>query len=721
MNDLGIGLVWLAGQVTLVALAGLGLTALAARRAPAAGASAALTALAATTVLAVMVCCPLPSWWVWDLSPPPAVAAAAGDVGTGDNGDAPAERPYPAATPSPGGGVPLAALLSDLQNLVRGTRGGGAPASSSRVWPTVVVAFVGAGAAFGLLRLLLGLWAIRHGWQRSRPVAEPDLLRLVDELRAALGVERPVAVREATDLRTAATVGWRRPVLLLPADWRGWTGEQRRAVVAHELAHIRRGDFAAWLLARLSVALHFWHPLVHALAGRLQLQQELAADAAAAPLAGGRRAYLRALAELALRADGRTHGWPAPAFLSRKGTLLRRIEMLRVTDDRVPGASRTRRPLALALLLALTLLASALRGPVREVRAAPPGEAAKTAAEDVAPFDLSLVEPASNDKDVAGLFGVRPAALFKRPGMEPVLRLINDQIDALTVLLQRGGQSLHAEDIEQLMGRVSLFGENQTGKRSLAMGLSVLRTTHDVDWVKLRDLCGPKMKQNHWRGETYVNFALPEALMSLAGTRGDVYLWGADARTLVCASEEWIKKLIDGKVSGTKRAVPDYAAGWELVSRDLFAIALDNRGGRLLNRTVTEAELKEALADPKTPECHLAGFYQNVGVVVAGCAGNDDFRFDLRASADTAEAAAALARHGEGFLTAMKGVGQEKTATETPADAEAAALSFLRKVVEHAAVRREGPVVTVHAEAGSGFNRLLSILAKELAEKKGED
>src|SRR5262249_32313144 len=56
MNDLGIALVWLAVQVTAVALAGLGLTALAARQAPGAGASAALTALAATAVLAVVAC-----------------------------------------------------------------------------------------------------------------------------------------------------------------------------------------------------------------------------------------------------------------------------------------------------------------------------------------------------------------------------------------------------------------------------------------------------------------------------------------------------------------------------------------------------------------------------------------------------------------------------------------------------------------------------------------
>jgi hypothetical protein len=229
------------------------------------------------------------------------------------------------------------------------------------------------------------------------------------------------------------------------------------------------------------------------------------------------------------------------------------------------------------------------------------------------------------------------------------------------------------------------------------------------------------MKQHHWRGETYVNFALPEVLMSIAGARGDMYLWAPDARTLVCASEEWIKELIDGKVSGTKRTVPDYAAGWKLVSRDLFAVALDNRGGRILNRTMTEAELKEALADPKMPEYHLAGFYQNVAMVVAGFGGNDDFRLDLRASADTAETAAQLVRNSEGFVGAMKGVAGEKPATEAPANAEAAGLDFIQKVAEHASVRREGSVVTIHAEAASGFNQLLSIVAKEMVDKKGED
>ena len=50
-------------------------------------------------------------------------------------------------------------------------------------------------------------------------------------------------------------------------------------MLAHELAHVVRGDFLTGLIAQFSVALHFYHPLAHWLAKRLRLEQELAADA----------------------------------------------------------------------------------------------------------------------------------------------------------------------------------------------------------------------------------------------------------------------------------------------------------------------------------------------------------------------------------------------------------------------------------------------------------
>src|SRR5439155_1554329 len=129
-----------------------------------------------------------------------------------------------------------------------------------------------------------------------------------------------IDVREATDVGGPVTVGWWRPLVLLPPQWHTWGDEELRAVLAHEVAHVRRADYAAWLVARFSVALHFYHPLAHWLAARLHLQQELAADALGACHAGGRQAYLRALARLALRQEETVCTGPARAFLPARKT-----------------------------------------------------------------------------------------------------------------------------------------------------------------------------------------------------------------------------------------------------------------------------------------------------------------------------------------------------------------------------------------------------------------
>src|SRR5262245_66632589 len=96
MSDTGLSLLWLAGQVTAVAAAGLLLAAWAGRRGPGAAAPVTAAALAAAVALAPLAVVPLPTWWAWPLpadppppapvAPPaaeaPAAPAAAGGAGT---------------------------------------------------------------------------------------------------------------------------------------------------------------------------------------------------------------------------------------------------------------------------------------------------------------------------------------------------------------------------------------------------------------------------------------------------------------------------------------------------------------------------------------------------------------------------------------------------------------------------------------------------------------
>jgi hypothetical protein len=207
MNDLGISLVWLTVQVTTIALVGLVLSALLARRTPAAGATAALTSLALTAMLAALACSPLPSWWAWDAIPLTDAVSANG-LATRDDDKSAGELPGTADT-AQGGGIRLGTLMTLLRSLGRDP-GNEVPAEVVPWrWPAALVAVAGTGTALGILRLLLGLWAIRQSWRRSRPVDEPEMLQLVKELQTALGVKPPVAVHESADLTTAATFGWR--------------------------------------------------------------------------------------------------------------------------------------------------------------------------------------------------------------------------------------------------------------------------------------------------------------------------------------------------------------------------------------------------------------------------------------------------------------------------------------------------------------------------------
>jgi len=77
-----------------------------------------------------------------------------------------------------------------------------------------------------------------------------------------------------------AVVGWWRTRIVLPEDFRErYTRGEQRLVLAHEIAHLRRGDLHAQATATALRCLFWFHPLVHYAAGLFRFDQELACDA----------------------------------------------------------------------------------------------------------------------------------------------------------------------------------------------------------------------------------------------------------------------------------------------------------------------------------------------------------------------------------------------------------------------------------------------------------
>lgn len=399
MNAIGLALVWCVLQVTLLGLLASGLYLVVRLWRPSAAVPVVLTGLGIVVVLSLMAVSPWPQWTILGASPsagkPTIEAMPEVDAVTPEPPDEPAfslsEGPIAEASgeePPPVKKQP-SAVARLWESIVRQLVAPDAASATAWRWPATVAVVLLAAMLCGLGWFVLGVLAVRGERLRSRTVENQELLELVDVLRAELACRRPIEVRQSDGLVTAATIGWRRPVLLLPAEWTTWTADQRRAVLAHEIAHVRSQDFLALLLGQLGLVLHFYHPLMHWLMNRLRLEQELAADAAAANVLGGRREYLATIAELALRQEDRPLAWPARSFLPTQTTFLRRIAVLRDSKRRFDRLSPAARVVAVGIVLLGGLMIAGLRGPTGQqaladdAEKASPANAANTVVEGV--------------------------------------------------------------------------------------------------------------------------------------------------------------------------------------------------------------------------------------------------------------------------------------------------------------------------------------------------
>ena len=68
------------------------------------------------------------------------------------------------------------------------------------------------------------------------------------------------------------------PTIILPASAEEWSDDRRRAVLLHELAHIRRRDLIGHVIAGVACAVYWFNPFVWAAARRLRVESELASD-----------------------------------------------------------------------------------------------------------------------------------------------------------------------------------------------------------------------------------------------------------------------------------------------------------------------------------------------------------------------------------------------------------------------------------------------------------
>ena len=212
---------------------------------------------------------------------------------------------------------------------------------------SVLVTLWLAGVALLLARLAAGCWRLRN-LQAVARLEEPSRWQsLAEEIALCLGLTRRFTVVDSVRVATPTVIGWLRPVILLPvAAMAGLSPRQVEAILAHELAHIRRHDFLINLLQTIAETMLFYHPAVWWLSRRIRTEREHCCDDVAVAVSGDAAEYAAALAELA--------SWsissPALAMAATRGPLVDRVRRLL----RVPDADRKPRRTAVAVAVVLT-------------------------------------------------------------------------------------------------------------------------------------------------------------------------------------------------------------------------------------------------------------------------------------------------------------------------------------------------------------------------------
>ncbi len=149
-------------------------------------------------------------------------------------------------------------------------------------------------SAMSALSIMLGIWsavalliAASLGWsalvvrrlvRQASPLDSEDWTAPLYEVADRLGLDDAPRLLRSEEAKMPFACGVFRPTIVLPAESDAWTLDRRRAVLLHELAHVRRRDLVGHTLGRIACAFYWFHPLVWTAARELRSESERACD-----------------------------------------------------------------------------------------------------------------------------------------------------------------------------------------------------------------------------------------------------------------------------------------------------------------------------------------------------------------------------------------------------------------------------------------------------------
>jgi beta-lactamase regulating signal transducer with metallopeptidase domain/HEAT repeat protein len=290
-----------------------------------------------------------------------------------------------------------------------------------------------------LARLLVGMAAVRRIVRAARPLDTAEWTVPLWEVSDRLDLDRAPRILYSDEVSMPFACGVVHPTVVLPVEASDWSDDRRRAVLFHELAHVRRRDLLGHTLGRIACALYWFHPLVWAAARRLRSESERACDDLV--LTSGTRAsdYAHHLLEIVTGVRNASAPAAALAMARRKEFEGRMLAILDPEQRRAAPGRLQAAALGIGLA-ALTLSVSAM-APAGNDRGATVAESAQLAHDSAAARDLAashtspVVDAGKPVADVGTPSAQRPMAVAdtgEDVNPRPIERVVSSSVERST-------------------------------------------------------------------------------------------------------------------------------------------------------------------------------------------------------------------------------------------------------------------------------------------------
>jgi TonB family protein len=252
---------------------------------------------------------------------------------------------------------PRSADPSTFVMLIRSTTGTAvsatARAASAPQIYTAQFAFlvIGLGITLRLAWLLAGLLRLRSIVAAAQP-CDDRLASLQRDIQETLHVAAEVMITD--DLEGPATIGAARPIVLLPRRVIELGPGVQRAILSHELLHVKRRDWLQTIAEEVWCAVLWFHPLARVIASKLSLSREMVVDEQTILITRDRRAYAEALLAFS---DPQPHVIGVTPFIGRH-TLSQRISL--IAEEGSMSRHRALASAAIALTACIAITAAAV-------------------------------------------------------------------------------------------------------------------------------------------------------------------------------------------------------------------------------------------------------------------------------------------------------------------------------------------------------------------------